>query len=429
MTGDPPPFLSLLSRAGEIASSEDYHHWDKLIHLEPPQGLSHEEWWWLIKFVQRSPLLREIVLRDKKGKPFVLCAVPQIAEKLHMIDRGAGGFIEMPPEVTNPDVKDRYYVSSLIEEAIRSSQLEGALTTRQVARDMIRSGRPPRDRSEQMILNNYRTMEHIGALKNKPLTKEIVFDLHRRVTEGTLDKPDAAGRLRRSDEHICVGDEYGEVFHDPPPAEQLDERLSRMCEFANGGGSKEFIHPVLRAIILHFWLAYDHPFVDGNGRTARALFYWSMLKQGYWLFEFVSISRTIHKAPAQYGRAFLYTETDDNDLTYFILYHLEIVEDAVKALHEYIAKKTRELRAIDRILRVSVALNHRQRALLAHALRHPRHQYTTESHLNSHRVVYQTARSDLLDLVRRGLLVKSKIGRTFYFRPVENLEESLRSLD
>ena len=115
---------------------------------------------------------------------------------------------------------------------------------------------------------------------------------------------------------------YDEIFHDPPPAEQLDERMAAMCDFANGKIPNHFIHPVVRAIILHFWLAYDHPFVDGNGRTARALFYWLMLRNNYWLFEFISISQIIRKAPIKYGRAFLYTETDDNDLTYFILYHL-----------------------------------------------------------------------------------------------------------
>ena len=101
-------------------------------------------------------------------------------------------------------------------------------------------------------------------------------------------------------------------------ASNCTERMGLMCDFANSKTPEGFVHPVLRSIILHFWLAYDHPFVDGNGRVARALFYWSMLRHGYWLFEFVSISQIILKAPVKYGRAFLYTETDDNDLTYFI---------------------------------------------------------------------------------------------------------------
>lgn len=61
--------------------------------------------------------------------------------------------------------------------------------------------------------------------------------------------------------------------------------MTAMCAFPNGHLPDTFIHPAIRAIILHFWLGYDHPFVDGNGRTARALFYWAMLRQNYSLFE------------------------------------------------------------------------------------------------------------------------------------------------
>jgi Fic family protein len=189
------------------------------------------------------------------------------------------------------------------------------------------------------------------------------------------------------------------------------------------------VHPVIRSIILHFWLAYDHPFVDGNGRVARALFYWSMLRHHYWLFEFISISQIIRKAPIKYARSFLYTETDDNDLTYFILYQLEVIRHAINELHEYIKRRTEKLRAIELELRGMAALNHRQRALVSHALRHPHYQYTIRSHQISHNVVYQTARTDLLDLERRGLLTSRKIGKTWYFTPVSDIEEKLARLD
>ena len=57
-------------------------------------------------------------------------------------------------------------------------------------------------------------------------------------------------------------------------------------------------------------LAFIHPFVDGNGRTARSLVYWYMMKKGYWLTEYLSISRIIYRNKAQYEKAFLYTEAD-----------------------------------------------------------------------------------------------------------------------
>lgn len=210
-----------------------------------------------------------------------------------------------------------------------------ASTTTAVANKMIREGRRPRDRSERMIFNNYRTMKHIHELKARDITPELIYELHAMVTDGTLTDPSAAGRLRRPDENIVVGDSYGEVFHLPPPAEQLIWCVDEMCKFANRQQTDRFIHPMLKAIMLHFWLAYDHPFVDGNGRTARALFYWSMFYNGYWIFEYITISKIIRSAPAQYGEAFLYSETDDNDLTYFLLYHAEVIQKAIDELYIY----------------------------------------------------------------------------------------------
>jgi Fic family protein len=418
---------SLLRTRVEPTVRGKYLHWDKLLHHTPPEGMSHRDWWFAMKMA-RAGSSKRTPLQDEAGNPFEYLLVEPIPERLHEIDLAAGGRIQMPEQITNPETKDRYYVGSLIEEAITSSQLEGATTTRRVAKDMLRSGRPPRDRSERMILNNYLTMRRIGEVKDDALTKDLVFDLHRLVTEDTLDDPSAAGRLRGPDERVVVGDEYGEVFHDPPDAVELDQRMSAMCDFANGRTPDGFVHPAIRSMLLHFWLSYDHPFVDGTGRTARALFYWSMLHHGYWLFELISISHVIRKAPTQYGLAFLYTETDENDLTYFILYHLDVIRCAIDELHEYIKRKSAELKSIEHSLKGVQELNHRQRDLISHALRHPGGQYTIQSHRVSHNVVYETARTDLLDLQQRGLLRARKIGRTWYFTATEDLQRRLAKL-
>lgn len=402
-----------------------YIHWDKLQHLDPPEGLDHRAWWLGLK-LQRGGARRLIPLADPAGRPFSFGLVDPLPESLHHADSGARGAIGVPEAITNRETRDQYVVRSLMEESITSSQLEGASTTRDVAKRMIRDGREPRDRNERMILNNFKTMSEISHLKDEELTKDLVFEIQRLVTDRTLDDVTGSGRFRRLDEEIVVGDDFGEVFHTPPPSGDLDRRMAMMCDFANGRTPAGFIHPVIRSMILHFWFCYDHPFIDGNGRTARALFYWSMLRHGYWLFEFISISRIILKGPVQYGRAFLQTETDDNDLTYFLIYHAEVVRRAINELHEYIDRRTRRLREVESELRGLTALNHRQRDLLGHALRHPGQRYAIDSHRVSHAVVYETARSDLMDLVDRGLFAKSKLGRTWGFTPVDDLEARLK---
>jgi len=209
------------------------------------------------------------------------------------------------------------------------------------------------------------------------------------------------------------------VLHTPPLASELEERLKTICEFANDDNAKVFVHPVLKAIVLHFMIGYDHPFVDGNGRTARALFYWLMAKQGYGLLEFVSISRMIKTAPLQYGKAYLQVETDGNDVTYFLIHQLEVIRKGIMALQDDLDKKATAIESVEKRLENSKAkgqLNHRQLSLLKHALEHPNSLYTIQEHQASHGISYQTARTDLLKLSDElDLLRKRKYGKSLVF--------------
>lgn len=425
--------LTLIESGVGPAPRGEYLHWDKLRHLNPPNGLTTEEWWAAVKYARRF-LYKKLPFEDKYSRHFQYALPDLVYKLLHQLDRDASGRIQTAEQITNPQTRDTYLISSLIEEAITSSQLEGASTTRKVAKEMLREGRKPRNRSEQMIFNNYRAMQFIREITSEELTPSIVLELHRILVEDTLDDPQAAGRLRRTEEDIHVVDARdGEVLHTPPDASELKSRLDRICRFANDAGSEPFVHPVIRAILLHFMLGYDHPFTDGNGRTARAVFYWSMLRQGYWLTEYISISRILKAAPAEYARAYLYTETDDNDATYFIVHQLEVILRAISDLQKYLAKKTSEVHEIEVMIRKSpklqTLLNYRQIALLNHALRHPSAVYRIQGHRQSHNVTYETARNDLLDLTKFKLLEKRKIGRAFVFIAPQHIAAQLRQIN
>jgi Fic family protein len=377
-----------------------------------------------IKFARRN-IGRLLPLQGTNGTPFAYCLTDETLETLHWIDQHAGGEILVSEGVTDPGNRSRYLVSSLMEEAITSSQLEGATSTRKVAKDMLRTGRAPRDRSERMILNNYRAMTRISEVAKQRLTPELVYELHRILTEGTLDDPDSAGRPQQPGEiRVGVYDPEGQRVHNPPPADELPTRMDAMCKFANSEAASGFVHPVIRALLLHLWLAYDHPFEDGNGRTARALFYWSMLSSGYWMFEYLSISRILRGAPAKYARSFLYVETDELDATYFVLYQLAVIRRAIDDLTEYLRRNMSEVRQTERLLHEST-LNHREIALLTHALRHPDAEYTVRSHSTIHRVTDQSARTDLLDLEARGLLERRQVGKKFVFNPASGLSQRI----
>lgn len=423
-------FSRIMFRGVGPSPAGEYLHWDKMRHLVPPQGLEVEDWWLATKWA-RIALRRPLPFADKYGRAFSYTMPDVVLDLLHRLDRAVSGRIPGTEQITNPGTRDTYLVSSLIEEAITSSQLEGASTTRKVAKDMLREGRAPRTVSERMIVNNYHAMQFVREHANIEMTRNTIFELHRILVNDTLDDPAMAGRFRRDEDDIHVVDSRDSVvLHTPPASAELGARLKGFCQFANDAETDKFVHPAIRAIILHFMLAYDHPFTDGNGRTARVLFYWSMLKQGYWLTEYLSISRILKAAPAEYSRAYLHTETDDGDVTYFIVHQLKVLLRSIDELHRYLAKKVGEIHDIEGVIRKSPPLrerlNHRQIALLGHALRNPNAQYRIAGHRQSHNVTYDTARTDLLALADVGLLTKSHSGRAFVFVSPADIAERLR---
>jgi Fic family protein len=437
-----PTYLELVSKLGGEAQLQALHalrskqpedrylHWDKLRRLDPPEGLSSEHWWLGLK-ASRTAEARLLPWADKTGAPFRYGLPDLVLKRLHRIDQRASGEVAMDEVVTSEkQAGQRFLVNSLMEEAIRSSQLEGATTSRRVAKEMLRTGRQPRDRGERMIANNYRALRFMREEMGDTLDLDSLLELHRIVTEGTLDDPSAAGRLQRpGDTRVMVfdRDDDEQPIHIPPPAEDLPERMRLLCEFANEGSeNNRFIHPVVRAILLHFWLGYDHPFEDGNGRTARILFSWLMQRRGYWLIEYLPISPVIREAPAKYARAFVESETDEGDLTYFLINQLEAIEKALDRHDVYIKRKIAEVRDVERSLQDAGGLNHRQLALLTDAVRNPDGAYTFGSHANSHRVTHETARSDLSDLDKRGLLMRRSKGRGYIFEPVPDLADRLK---
>jgi|SRR6478752_2843390 len=421
--------LAALRAPREVQPSGRYLHWDKLRRLDPPSGLSSKQWWLKIKGAREGEL-RPIPLTDPAGHAFSYGLLDSMLRRLHYIDQRCSGEVAMDEVVTSERrAGQRFLVNSLMEEAIRSSQLEGATTSRRQAKELLRTGRQPRDRSERMIANNYRALQFMREEMGENLTPGSILELHRIVTEGTLDDSTAAGRLQRPDEQrVAVFDrDDGKPIHKPPPAEQLPERMQLLCDFANeGDNSGQFIHPVIRAILLHFWLAYDHPFEDGNGRTARILFFWLMRTHGYWLAEYLPISRFIRKAPAQYARAFMETETDGGDITYFLIHQLDVIQKAIDELHLYLQRKTAEVRDVEKLLQGTAYLNGRQLALLTDAVRNPEAVYSFDSHAKSHRVSHETARSDLRQLKRDGLLIQRRQGRRHVFEPTPDIADRLK---
>ncbi|TVQ31512.1 MAG: Fic family protein [Phycisphaeraceae bacterium] len=406
---------------------ERYLHWDKLVFIARGQGLEPEPAWAMVK-MGRMVRYRELPLRGA-DRPLRFLSTDGMQRSLMLIDRELAGQIGVGDEQPfSRSDRERFIVRALREEAIASSMLEGAATTRVEARRMLKKGRKPRTRGERMVLNNYRAIQFIREHGSTNLSDEFLLELQGMLTVDTLDDPEQVGRFRTSDDEVAVVDQRdGEVVHTPPDAAELRERLDALYTFANedDNDATEFIHPVIKACILHFQIGFDHPFCDGNGRTARALFYWFMLRSGYWLFEYLPISRLIYDAPGKYVRAYLYSETDDYDITYFLRYHIAVISRARKQLSAYIARKHAEMRTARTVFSSDAALNHRQRETLLEISRNPDRFFTIDEHRDKHGVIYETARTDLLKLAERGYLVKSREGRKFVFAAGPKLADAM----
>lgn len=409
---------------------EQYYPWDKFSNLPLPSTVySREALWFYIKMFMRSSSKQVKHVVDISGKSFTFSLTDTILKNLHFIDMHLSDNLVFKHTGVDEDQKQEWLkkriISSLIDEAITSSQIEGAATTRKQAKAMIKSGKKPKTHDEKMILNNYQAIRLITEeLKNEALSPDLIKKIHNVLAKNLLDDVNEIGQFRHDDqeEKVRIWDDDSLLF-EPPHFSEIEKRVSVLCDFANN--EEEFYHPVVKAIILHFMIGYIHPFVDGNGRTARGLFYWYLVRKGYRLFEYVSISEVIKKSIGQYKRAYLYTENDDGDLTYFINYHLDVILKCIKTLEEYIQNKSIEYDKLKKRIRQQEGVNLRQIDLLNHAIRHKDAMYTIKGHLNSNKISWATARSDLLNLVEKGFLSQHKSGKELYFLVADHIEDLL----
>jgi Fic family protein len=385
--------------------NEEYYHWHVIKRLNYPKGVNPLDIWNIVKLRRRITPTR-IKFGDYS---FNWNINNRLQEMLHFLDMHVGGTLESPAKIPSED-KGRYLISSLMEEAIASSQIEGAVTTRKKAKEMLRQNKRPANKSEQMIVNNYATIQRILEIKAEPLNTGNLLELHRLMTKDTMAKSSEEGAFRTDDDIDVVDTATGEVVHHPPDQKDLDVLLKDLYSFFNDEDNGTFVHPLIKACILHFMLGFIHPFTDGNGRTARALFYWYLLKKGYWLTEYLSISRLILKAKAQYARAFQYTEIDEHDLTYFILFNLRVMKLSFDDLRAYIQRKNDENKELSDFMGVD-GISYRQSVILEWFYKEPTLLLTVKETQTRLAVSNGSARNDLGELQAKGYLQSRAINK------------------
>ena len=377
--------------------NDHYEYWDKAKYKALPPGFTPEDLW---RFVVADRRTKIVQVWPKYHVHFSLTGMMQ--QQCHQYDMNFGGSWGAGSLIQD-EHRERYLVSSLMEEAISSSQMEGAATTRRVAKDMLRRHATPRDRSQQMIVNNYQTIRFIVEHKQEPLTRDMLLHIHHLMTDRTMERPEDAGQFRKNDDVVVENAITHDIVHRPPSYRDIPQFVDDLCSFFNASQPPTFIHPIIRGIVIHFMLAYMHPFVDGNGRISRALFYLYMLRQGYWLTEYLSISRIIYRSKNSYEKAFLCSEADGMDIGYFIAYHLRVLGLAFRDLQSYLQRKIEEREAAAAYLSIP-GLNERQAEMIKMYADNPNAMYTVREFQARFQVTPTTVKSDLEQLMKMGIV-------------------------
>ncbi|WP_308824382.1 Fic family protein [Sodalis praecaptivus] len=309
------------------------------------------------------------------------------------------------------------------EESIASSQMEGAATTRIVAKKMLQEGRKARNESEKMIIANKKLMDFAWENRFENMTMALLLQFHIAASQGIDDDRYTPGMIRVTND-IYVEGRDGEIAHQPPPADRLDNIIEDFIAWINIAHSDqpamissknkyEYIHPLVKACIMHFCMGFIHPFRDGNGRVARALCYWELFRSGYEAFRYISLSKLLKDAPIQYGEAYLKSETDSMDLTYFIDYQCSIFERAIKNTLSYAQESAIRLRDFDNWLFASGLrrkMTETQRLLINSVICMPEKTFTIKEVSEKLGISASAGRQNLESMVTAGIMIKTRAG-------------------
>jgi len=370
------------------------------------------------------PRLQETIERYRKvgAIPFSLKSIGEnfwyfpsdsIIQKIHTIESlGNKLFDKIEYQKT---FKEEFLVNAAVEEAITSAIYEGANSTRSKAKALIASGDQPKNKDEWMLINNYQVMLWIKKNEHLEVSKNLILKLHEIVTKNTLEGDDAnyCGKFR--DDVVYVGKK-----HEGIKFELIDDAVSEVIEtvFTH----PRFLHGLIRGILLHYFIAYIHPFFDGNGRTARTLFYFKAMKHNLKFVELLSVSAHLKEHGKKYENSFDLVKENDNDITYFIDFCLDSLVAALKKVEE----KVEYLIDIG-ILKDVYSLSYGQVSLLQKMALNKHCAISIEQHAEALGKSREISRRELKNLLKIGFLQEVKKGKKFvYYIQSKKLKEDVR---
>ncbi len=400
--------------------------WKDFCSMPLPSGIAREEAWSLAASVRRL-LATEIPIRSPEGHILWYSRHQGIVNLLCEIERHCRADSDLNRELAEREGSP-FVVKIQIEEAIATSQLDGLDIPSDHARALLRMDRRPRRDEERLVLNTYNAISTIDELVDERFSPALLRELHDLVVDGV----DASCIKRHQERFGLCRSIYRDMVE-----RQSARHIEEICAYANHEIGDPDEHPAVRALNLRGAIKQWQPLPDWNGNMASIVWHLYCLKQGYPVLGYLPVCRAIlHwengdiRPPEVVARVLPEQWVDENgreDYTANVTISLQLVHLELKGLRERVALRRDRDGEVLGSLEDDSTLNHRQRSILSRALRHPEAEFTIRYHRTNHRVVYATARADLLELVDKGYLICEQSDRAFVFRPDPRIKSRLRS--
>jgi Fic family protein len=240
-----------------------------------------------------------------------------------------------------PRYEVRFKEDALLHSVHHGTHIEGNPLGEETVREVLKS--PPslrkRDRNVQEVINLRKVLRFIDewGIKERKLaasqarrgvlyTEDLIKHIHTLVVDRIV--PEGQAGAYRKVSVVTRSSRTGEVSFRAPPVSGVS---SQMHDFVEWLSLKEVmeLHPVLKAAIIHYELARIHPFVEGNGRTARAMATLVLFNEGYDIKKFFSLERYFDQDADRYFGTLqevsnqLVADENERDLTYWLEYFSE----------------------------------------------------------------------------------------------------------
>lgn len=334
------------------------------------------------------------------NKKFWFFPSDSIQKKINEIEHAGNKLYETIE--SSSKFKDEFLTNAKIEEAIASAIYEGANSTRAKAKQLIASEQKPRNKDEWMIVNNYQAMKWIKENSNKDISTDLIKEIHAIVTKHTLEGDDDAFSGKFRNDAVFVGSHTG-IEH-----EQIIPTLEEIINLSVN--NKRYLHGLIKGILLHYFVAYVHPFFDGNGRTARTLFYFKSIKNDLKFVELLSVSAHLKNNGNKYEKAFENVVSNEYDVTYFVDFCLE----SLLAGLNKIEKKIKYLFGIAEIQK-TYSLSNTQVLLLQRLALNKFVSVSSEEYSHDIGRTREIGRRELKDLFNKKFLKERKEGKKLFY--------------